>query len=108
MPRGNGTGPMGMGPMTGRGAGFCTGNANSGFVNSIPGRGMGFGRGNGRGLGSGMGWRNGWMNQGGQIANQPVSTPVDELTELKNQAKYFGGSLQAINNRISELETEKK
>ena len=26
MPRGDGTGPMGMGPLTGRGAGFCTGN----------------------------------------------------------------------------------
>ena len=25
MPRGDGTGPMGMGPMTGRGAGFCAG-----------------------------------------------------------------------------------
>ena len=25
MPRGDGTGPMGMGPMTGRGMGYCTG-----------------------------------------------------------------------------------
>lgn len=103
---------MGMGPMTGRGAGFCTGNANSEFSHSIPGRGRGFGRGNcrgnGQGLGSGRGWRNGWINQGDQIANQPVRTPVDELTELKNQANYFGESLQALNSRISELETEKK
>ncbi|MCD6382905.1 MAG: DUF5320 domain-containing protein, partial [Thermoplasmata archaeon] len=25
MPWGDGTGPMGMGPMTGRGAGYCSG-----------------------------------------------------------------------------------
>ncbi|NLG67487.1 MAG: DUF5320 domain-containing protein, partial [Actinobacteria bacterium] len=25
MPRGDGTGPEGMGPMTGRGAGYCAG-----------------------------------------------------------------------------------
>ena len=31
MPRGNGTGPMGYGPMTGRGAGYCAGYATSGY-----------------------------------------------------------------------------
>lgn len=33
MPRGDGTGPMGMGPMTGRGAGYCAGYATPGFMN---------------------------------------------------------------------------
>ncbi|MEA1871201.1 MAG: DUF5320 family protein, partial [Candidatus Bipolaricaulota bacterium] len=34
MPRGDRTGPGGMGPMTGRGAGYCSGSAAPGFMNS--------------------------------------------------------------------------
>jgi len=48
MPFGNGTGPRGMGPMTGRGAGYCAGFGTPGFANPIPRRGwlgLGFGRG---------------------------------------------------------------
>ncbi len=44
MPFGDGTGPRGMGPMTGRAAGFCAGFGRPGFANPIPGRGFGFGR----------------------------------------------------------------
>jgi hypothetical protein len=71
MPFGDGTGPMGLGPMTGRGAGFCAGFGRPGFASPMPGypypygygyltpgwprRGYGFGRGFGRGLG--RGWR---------------------------------------------------
>ena len=43
MPFGDGTGPMGLGPMTGRGAGFCAGFGRPGFTNPIPGRRFGFG-----------------------------------------------------------------
>jgi len=35
MPRGNGTGPMGAGPMTGRAAGYCAGFATPGFANFV-------------------------------------------------------------------------
>ncbi len=61
MPRGNKTGPMGQGPMTGRGAGFCAGYALPGYANAaIPGYGGRFGAGNGRGYGcrQGFGKRN--------------------------------------------------
>lgn len=67
MPRGDGTGPMGMGPMTGRAAGYCAGFNTPGFANPTPrmgmgfrrgagfyGRGAGFGRGRGRGRGFGF------------------------------------------------------
>jgi len=48
MPRGDGTGPMGMGPMTGRAAGYCAGFPAPGFMNPVGGRlGLGFGRGRG-------------------------------------------------------------
>jgi len=71
MPFGDGTGPMGLGPMTGRGAGFCAGFGSPGFTNPTPGYsrpysygysipvrhrwGYGVGRGFGRGFG--RGWR---------------------------------------------------
>jgi len=42
MPRGDGTGPQGFGPMTGRGAGFCAGYEVAGFANR--GYGLGLGR----------------------------------------------------------------
>jgi len=53
MPAGDGTGPMGMGPMTGRQAGYCAGYPVPGFMNPIPGRGFW-----GRGRGGGWGRRN--------------------------------------------------
>jgi hypothetical protein len=54
MPRGDGTGPWGMGPMTGRAAGYCVGYPAPGFMNPLPRRGVG------RGFGMGMAWRRGF------------------------------------------------
>jgi len=55
MPGGDGTGPLGLGPMTGRAAGYCAGFPVPGFMNPIPGRGFwGWGRGF---RGRGRGWR---------------------------------------------------
>ena len=54
MPRGDGTGPGGMGPMTGRAAGYCVGYGVPGYANPIPGRGFGYG-GGGYGRGGGRG-----------------------------------------------------
>jgi hypothetical protein len=59
MPLGDGTGPRGMGSMTGRGAGYCTGFERTGFAGMLPfRRWFGFGRrisGRSRGRGFGMG-----------------------------------------------------
>ncbi len=45
MPRGDGTGPAGQGPMTGRGMGYCAGYNAPGFMNCRFGfAGRGFGR----------------------------------------------------------------
>ena len=38
MPRGDGTGPAGMGPMTGRAAGYCAGYPVPGYMNPVGGR----------------------------------------------------------------------
>ena len=43
MPLGNGTGPTGLGPMTGRAAGYCAGYPVLGYMNPIPGFGFGGG-----------------------------------------------------------------
>ncbi len=37
---GDGTGPMGLGPMTGRGAGYCAGYSAPGYMNPVAGRGF--------------------------------------------------------------------
>jgi len=45
MPRGDGTGPEGKGPRTGRGLGKCSGNKEPGYKNQDrPRRGLGLGR----------------------------------------------------------------
>ena len=50
MPRGDGTGPGGMGPMTGRGAGYCAGYSVPGYMNPYGGRYPGGGRAFGGGI----------------------------------------------------------
>lgn len=46
MPFGDRTGPQGLGPRTGRGAGYCSGFGMPGSMNPVPGgAGIGFGRG---------------------------------------------------------------
>ncbi|MBW2040215.1 MAG: DUF5320 domain-containing protein [Deltaproteobacteria bacterium] len=52
MPWGDGTGPWGFGPMTGRAAGYCAGYPMPGYANpAFPRWGWGRGRGRGRGRG---------------------------------------------------------
>ena len=48
MPGGDRTGPGGMGPMTGRAAGYCAGYQVPGFMNPVLGRGFGGGGPGGR------------------------------------------------------------
>lgn len=111
MPAGDGTGPMGMGPMTGRGAGYCTGYAEPGFVNPVPGMGRGMGFGRGRGGGHGRGWRHRFHATGLPFwARTPAPgvvpdvSPDYETQTLKAQAVYMEKSLEEIRRRISELE----
>ncbi len=121
MPRGDATGPMGMGPMTGRGAGYCAGYGMPGYMNNISGRGfgMGFGRGAGfggrGGRGGGFGFRNrfyatgvpGWAWYGGSVAAPyQKSDPELEKQALGNQAEMLQAELDAIKNRLEELNTK--
>lgn len=108
MPRGDRTGPMGMGPMTGRGAGYCAGNSVPGCMDeAMSRRGGGFGRGRGRGFGWGRGWRQGYGFQAVPYAMQPYPVPLtNERSALKNQAKHLEEALKSINSRITEIDSE--
>jgi len=135
MPGGDGTGPGGLGPMTGRAAGFCAGYPVPGYANPVGGRGY-FGRGRGRGMGRGFGWgRAGYgfpaygaavnpYTYGGAAGPYayggavnpfayggapfaPGLTAQQELDGLKGQAEYLEDSLDGIKKRIEELESQK-
>ena len=108
MPRGNRTGPTGMGPMTGRGAGFCAGYDVPGYENPMPGF-----RGQGRGWGRGRGWRNRYYATGlprwARFWDWGPATPTQvtkeaETESLKAQAEWLGEQLEAIQSRLAELQ----
>lgn len=116
MPFGDRTGPAGLGPRTGRGAGFCAGFGIPGFLNrAVSGWGF-FCRG-----GGGRGWRNwyyatgltGWQRALGALGWWPAFGPPyaapsreQELEQLKNQARYFESALENIRKRITALDSK--
>lgn len=102
MPGFDGTGPHGMGPMTGGGFGRCSGDArygNSGF-----GRGGGYSAGRGRGRGLGRcavpgGMTRGGMGRGfGGVFAAPSMTPEQEKELLESRLEL----LEQEANRIKE------
>ncbi|MFO7627450.1 MAG: DUF5320 domain-containing protein [Candidatus Fermentibacteraceae bacterium] len=78
MPGRDGTGPMGMGAMTGRRMGFCSG------------AGLGL-----RGMGRGRGWFSGTPVQGA------ASLLEDEQNYLKSRADALQAELESIRKRLS-------
>ena len=91
MPGGDGTGPIGRGPMTGRAAGLCAEHPTPGYT--TPGYGQGFGRGRGRGI------RRGFLH-----------TPGTEEVKvyLENLVKNLKDELKAVTERLKDLSNEKK
>lgn len=128
MPRGDGTGPWGLGPMTGRALGYCAGYPVPGYMQ--PGPGLGFGRGRGwfgwgRGYGRGYRrfWRRPWWGvvpyypyayARGYWAPRPwyapfdYAAPVDEETALKEEAKALKDEIGVLENRLAEIEQTMK
>ena len=87
MPRFNGTGPRGFGPMTGRGMGPCA---------------PGYGLGRGMGLGRGYGWQDFYPTY--PYRNM---TQKEELEVLENESESLKEELEGIKERIVELKAEK-
>lgn len=115
MPRGDGTGPIGMGAMTGRGAGYCAGFGMPGFVNFVPGRGFGMNFGRMRGFGGGRRNQNrfyttgthGRMQFGGYAAPYQTFDPGAEKQALGNQAAALQSELDFIKKRLEEIDSQK-
>jgi hypothetical protein len=118
MPWGDRTGPMGLGPMTGRAAGYCAGYGVPGYANPVWGRGRGGGRGRGWGRGYGMGgpgwgrgrWGGAWGWYSPPFPPYPVAYPQgapdvgQDVESLREQASYLEEALESVRKRLSELE----
>jgi len=128
MPRGDGTGPAGMGSMTGRAAGYCAGYGVPGYANPVGGfgygRGMGWrwggGYGRGFGWGRGMGFRGGrgagrWGGWAPYVPPVPVYEPyvqprtaAAEREYLEDEAELLKEELEAVQERLEELKKRLK
>ncbi|MCL6591571.1 MAG: DUF5320 domain-containing protein [Firmicutes bacterium] len=122
MPRGDGTGPNGLGPMTGRAAGYCAGYMAPGYLNPGFGLGYGWGRGGGRGFRRRY-WATGipgWARFPGYFAATPVipayagqpeafyplgnPDPAMEARVLTHQIEMMEQSLKNAKERLNELQ----
>jgi hypothetical protein len=114
MPGGDGTGPMGMGPMTGRAAGYCAGINMPGFANAVFGY-SGLGRGFGRGIrhmypANGMpGWRSyagywGLPEAVVSVNNDPDKMRLAAQREVSWLTNEIAAMEQALQNTKARLE----
>lgn len=94
MPGGDGTGPNGVGPMTGRRMGRCRDNDSSAGA----GRNYGYGRGGGRRFGYGFGWRTGFGF--GRSADYQAGSD----TPGRYRETDVEGEIEMLKNRLSHLE----
>lgn len=109
MPGGNKTGPLGMGPRTGRHAGYCAGfdasGSRRGDVSGMTGRSACC-------HGGGRGWRHwfhatgqpGWMRNGNQTTPMPESVVQEsEIQALTRRADELQQELSAIQQKLQML-----
>lgn len=106
MPRGDRTGPQGVGPRTGRAAGYCAGYDVPGYANPVPGRGAGMGY----GRGGRHGWRHWfyatgvprWARTSG-VPQGPEMPVENEAQALRAQAEWLSDQLEAVQQQLDEL-----
>ena len=121
MPRGNRTGPMGMGPMTGRGGGYCADYPGPGFMNRMGGRGFGRYGGWGRGWGYRFRrfaagpprWAHAGYGPGPEWGPRPAFEPYapswsrdQEVEMLEQQVEWLKQQQEALAQRLEELSGE--
>ncbi len=112
---GDGTGPEGLGPKTGRGVGYCTGYTVPGFQNTTVPR-LGLGRasfqgrvGRYRNIYNATGltrWQRNATSAGTVNAQQTI-TQEQRLEALKEQADLIKNELKTITRQIREIESDK-
>lgn len=96
MPYLDGTGPMGRGPLTGRGLGYCG-----------AGLGLGCGRSMGAGRLRGYGWRSAeWGAAWGGVPYSPMTEDIQKQA-LVNEQKALEMRLESLKAQIEALEKER-
>ena len=101
MPGGDGTGPAGLGPKTGRAAGYCAGYPAPGCAHPGPGRGFGRGLNRRRAM-----WGAPYYNWGPYQPAPALPTKQQELDMLKSQARSIQQAADEVEQRISELSSQ--
>jgi len=121
MPRGDGTGPLGTGSRTGRGAGFCTGYDVAGYANPWRERGFFCRRGHSRGgaatgPGRGFRWQN-WYNATGQPfwvrdrqfwwnrPQTPGSSYGGSFTNKESEIEFLKKEASALEEELNQIKT---
>lgn len=100
MPGGDGTGPLGFGPGSGRFAGYCGGYPAPGYANFVPGRRAW------RRFGYSRPWFNCGQGYRGAFAPGPVypaAAAVDEKEYLKQQAEFLREQLKLIEAELENI-----
>lgn len=121
MPKGDRTGPMGTGAMSGRAAGFCAGSKIPGYAHPMNagGAGMRAGRRRGGWVGPAAGGRGGYFRPfaagpmgrmvfGGYGSALQPSEPELEKESLRNRSQALQAELDAVNRRLTEIESQEK
>ncbi|NIA23222.1 MAG: hypothetical protein GWP03_03565 [Proteobacteria bacterium] len=104
MPYGDGTGPNGFGPRTGRGLGFCNGYNTPGYMNQAGyGYGRGYGRGFGRGYGRGFGRGYYGVPYAAPAVNPYNEDPKVEREILENEIKNLETTIDNLRKRLDDL-----
>lgn len=109
MPGGDGTGPVGRGPRTGRGAGFCAGYDQTGSSNPGAGGGMRRGR---LGQGGGLGMARKRRGRDSGRPEQPRSLEENGGAEISSETNESGPwqklreELAAIRGRLRKMEDD--
>jgi hypothetical protein len=55
-----------------------------------------------------MGWGRGFMPYPAQYGPMPSPTPEQEMEFLRSQSEYLEGELKAIQERLDQLQSDKK
>ncbi len=106
MPRFDGTGPLGAGPRTGWGRGYCAPGASQRAASDNVGVLRGLGRGGipwGGGRGRCLGGR-GWLGRAGSGYAPQQTAPDEELDRLREELAKAQKTVQEMEARLAELE----
>ena len=109
MPWGDRTGPLGLGPGTGRRMGYCSGHGQPGYMSAPR---TGWSRGFRRGMGfhhAGFGWGYRYFPFRAGYPDYPLEfAPEEEKQYLEEEASWLEKRLKSIQKRLAELTSKEK